>query len=83
MCCNPNGIDIEQCSATKDPVNFQFCTTDANDPAANHYACPFMEEVCFWQPCKGMVGNVDTDCTFDNRGILDACIEADKTERFG
>ena len=26
---------------------------------------------------------MDTDCTFDNRGILDACIEADKTERFG
>ena len=82
LCCNPNGIDIEQCSATNDPINFKFCTSDALDPSHNHYACPYQEETCFWQPCKGLIGDVDRDCTFDNKGILDACLEAHKTERF-
>ena len=41
LCCNPNGIDIEQCSATNDPINFKFCTSDALDPSHNHYACPY------------------------------------------
>ena len=29
-----------------------------------------------------MVGDVEKDCTFDNRAILNACIEANKQERF-
>lgn len=81
-CCNPNGIDIEQCSSHVDQ-NFGFCTSDVNDPSSNPYACPYQEEACFWQPCKGIVGDVETDCTFDNSAMLEACIEASRTEDFG
>ena len=41
LCCNPNGIDIEQCSAKEDSSNFAFCSSDVNNPSSVAYACPY------------------------------------------
>ena len=46
ICCNPNGMDIEQCDAEagkdgKENENFSFCTSNVNDPSSNSYACTY------------------------------------------
>lgn len=81
ICCNPNGIDIEQCSAHAD-VNFDYCSSDVTNPTTEPYACPYQQASCFWQPCKGMVFDVETDCTFNNSAIVRACKYADEQEHF-
>ena len=82
VCCNPNGIDIEQCSAKEDSSNFAFCSSDVNSPSSIAYACPYQDKSCFWQPCKGMVADVDKDCTFDNPKMVKQCQDADETENW-